>query len=391
MSSWAVAITAASRAVSAPMTTTTVSAELEASNSVWVRATRNTPAVTMVAAWISADTGVGPAMASGSHTYSGICALLPVQARNSSSAMAVAAPAASPETRPKTWSKSRVPNLAKIRKIASRNPTSPMRLAMNAFLAAAGTSGLVNQKPISRYEQRATPSPPRYMTRKFCASTSVSIAAAIPKAAAISRVASQPAAPRRRRPTRVLMAKPPSGSSGSSQTRRIAPVAFRASSPLEQVDVVDAGRRALAEDGHQDAEADDHLGGGDHHHEEGQDLPVQVAVQLGEGDERQVDGVQHQLHAHEHHDGVAPDEHSGHADGEQQRRQHQVPARLDSHGTGSSSRAPSLGPAPSLAAGEVRATRSRSRSPRSTWRLPSTSAPTAATTSSRPVASKANT
>src|SRR6266536_42043 len=178
MSSWAVAITAASRAVSAPMTTTTVSAELEASNSVWVRATRNTPAVTMVAAWISADTGVGPAMASGSHTYSGICALLPVQARNSSSAMAVAAPAASPETRPKTWSKSSVPNLAKIRKIASRNPTSPMRLAMNAFLAAAGTSGLVNQKPISRYEQRPTPSQPRYMTRKFCASTSVSIAAA---------------------------------------------------------------------------------------------------------------------------------------------------------------------------------------------------------------------
>jgi hypothetical protein len=27
-----------------------------------------TPAVTMVAAWMSAETGVGPAMASGSHT-----------------------------------------------------------------------------------------------------------------------------------------------------------------------------------------------------------------------------------------------------------------------------------------------------------------------------------
>ena len=32
----------------------------------------------MVAAWISADTGVGPAIASGSQTYSGICADLPV-------------------------------------------------------------------------------------------------------------------------------------------------------------------------------------------------------------------------------------------------------------------------------------------------------------------------
>ena len=31
-----------------------------------VRTTRYTPAVTIVAAWISADTGVGPAIASGS-------------------------------------------------------------------------------------------------------------------------------------------------------------------------------------------------------------------------------------------------------------------------------------------------------------------------------------
>ena len=41
------------------------------------RATRYTPAVTIVAAWISAETGVGPAIASGSQTCSGICADLP--------------------------------------------------------------------------------------------------------------------------------------------------------------------------------------------------------------------------------------------------------------------------------------------------------------------------
>ena len=35
-------------------------------NSTLVRATRYTPAVTIVAAWISAETGVGPAIASGS-------------------------------------------------------------------------------------------------------------------------------------------------------------------------------------------------------------------------------------------------------------------------------------------------------------------------------------
>ena len=43
-----------------------------------------TPAVTIVAAWISAETGVGPSIASGSQTYSGICALLPAAPTNSS-------------------------------------------------------------------------------------------------------------------------------------------------------------------------------------------------------------------------------------------------------------------------------------------------------------------
>ena len=43
-----------------------------------MRATRYTPLVTIVAAWMSADTGVGPAMASGSQVRSGICADLPV-------------------------------------------------------------------------------------------------------------------------------------------------------------------------------------------------------------------------------------------------------------------------------------------------------------------------
>ena len=36
----------------------------------------------MVAAWIKAETGVGPAMASGSQTWSGNWALLPTQPAN---------------------------------------------------------------------------------------------------------------------------------------------------------------------------------------------------------------------------------------------------------------------------------------------------------------------
>jgi hypothetical protein len=55
---------------------------------------RNTPEVTMVAAWISAETGVGPAMASGSQMYSGSCADLPQAPTNSSRPMPVAVTAA---------------------------------------------------------------------------------------------------------------------------------------------------------------------------------------------------------------------------------------------------------------------------------------------------------
>ena len=46
---------------------------------------RYTPAETMVAAWIIAETGVGPSMASGSHTCSGHWADLPTVPRNSNS------------------------------------------------------------------------------------------------------------------------------------------------------------------------------------------------------------------------------------------------------------------------------------------------------------------
>src|SRR4029453_6904266 len=104
-------------------------------------------------------------------------------------------------------------------------------------------------------------------------SSSKKAARATAKAAATARVAIQPARARRRWPNTTLTANPARGSSGSSQISRVAPVAFRAPSPLEQVDVVDRGRRALAEDGDQDAEADHDLGGRHHHDEEGQHLP----------------------------------------------------------------------------------------------------------------------
>src|SRR5215212_1108094 len=65
---------AASSAVNAPTNATVIIAASLPTNSVPHRAIMYTPAVTIVAAWISALTGVGPSIASGSHVCSGICA-----------------------------------------------------------------------------------------------------------------------------------------------------------------------------------------------------------------------------------------------------------------------------------------------------------------------------
>ena len=48
--------------------------------------------MTIVAAWMSAETGVGPSIASGSQTWRGICALLPHAPTKSSSATTVSGP-----------------------------------------------------------------------------------------------------------------------------------------------------------------------------------------------------------------------------------------------------------------------------------------------------------
>ena len=52
----------------APITVTNDSATSEYSNNGLIRATMKMPAVTIVAAWISAEIGVGPSIESGNHT-----------------------------------------------------------------------------------------------------------------------------------------------------------------------------------------------------------------------------------------------------------------------------------------------------------------------------------
>ena len=119
-----------------------------------------TPAVTMVAAWINADTGVGPSIASGSQVCRPSCADLPIAPTNSSRQIVVitskraprnekVAPAW-PGTATRIVSIDTVPNTMKVAKIPSEKPKSPTRLTTNALIAAALALGLVYQKPMSR-------------------------------------------------------------------------------------------------------------------------------------------------------------------------------------------------------------------------------------------------
>src|SRR6266849_1886134 len=76
------ATSAMDRAVIAPITKTTDLAVSDNSYKGDMRATMKMPAVTMVAAWISAEIGVGPSIESGSQTCSGNCALFPMAPMN---------------------------------------------------------------------------------------------------------------------------------------------------------------------------------------------------------------------------------------------------------------------------------------------------------------------
>ncbi len=124
----------------------------------------NTPAVTIVAAWIRAETGVGPSIASGSQVCSRNWADLPMAPRNSSRQMLSSTGSAWPNTTQaasgvsawnwaavaNTLAKSTVPKVKKMAAMPSAKPKSPTRLTMKAFIAAALALSFLNQKPISR-------------------------------------------------------------------------------------------------------------------------------------------------------------------------------------------------------------------------------------------------
>jgi hypothetical protein len=134
------------------MIATSSSAIGEAAKTGNIRATRYTPATTIVAAWIRAETGVGPAMASGSQTCSGIWADLPIAPQNSRTAPAVTtAGAMSPSpTASKMPPMLNVPAAKNSTKMPIVNPTSPTRVVRKAFIAAFEFGLSSNQCPIRK-------------------------------------------------------------------------------------------------------------------------------------------------------------------------------------------------------------------------------------------------
>ena len=107
-----------------------------------------------MAAWISAETGVGPAIASGSHTWSGNCADLPIVPPNSSSA---AAEMSAVEAPPLATSSPISPMFEVVNpvmntraKIPNMNGTSPTRVVMKALIAEPEFSLSSHQWPIRK-------------------------------------------------------------------------------------------------------------------------------------------------------------------------------------------------------------------------------------------------
>ena len=103
-----------------------------------------------MAAWISALTGVGPSIASGSQVWSGSCADFATAPPSNPSAIRLLAQPPNEPACGKTRSKSSEPVRWINRKSASAIVASPIAFITKAFFAAATAEGRSCQKPISR-------------------------------------------------------------------------------------------------------------------------------------------------------------------------------------------------------------------------------------------------
>src|SRR3569832_2549997 len=170
-------------AVMAPITSTKESAVSDNSNNGDMRVTMKIPAVTMVAAWINAEIGVGPSIESGNQTCRGNCADLPMAPMNRQM-QATVNNIQSVNGNVSCANASRLANTsvlfiepayASSRPKPRIKPKSPTRLTRNAIMLAKIALGRVYQNPISRYDTSPTASQPKNSCRKLLLMTSISI------------------------------------------------------------------------------------------------------------------------------------------------------------------------------------------------------------------------
>src|SRR5262249_53775169 len=100
-------------------------------------------------------------------------------------------------------------------------------------------------------------------------------------------------------------------------------------SPFHDVDLVDIQRLLVPEERNDDRQADGRLGRRHRHHKEDEDLARAVAEERREGDQREVDRIQHQLDTHEDDDRVPPCEHADDPDREENGADREVVIQRD--------------------------------------------------------------
>src|ERR671924_1126662 len=170
-------IVAAISSVRQPTIAPTSAAAGACSKSGCMRAIRYTPAVTIVAAWIRAETGVGPSIASGSQVCSGTWADFANAPTSSSRQPATRSPSLRPNSPAASNArrKSSEPTCLKMKYVPSTRPTSPTTLITNALMPAAVAVVRRYQNEIRKYDAAPTNAQPMISMRKFAASTSSSM------------------------------------------------------------------------------------------------------------------------------------------------------------------------------------------------------------------------
>src|ERR1700746_770332 len=112
----------------------------------------------MVAAWINAETGVGPSIASGNQTCSGNWADFPTAPQKIRSATIAANVAWSPKAdiRGAISTNMTEPVVIQSIRMPVINPKAPIRVVMNALFAASAAASRKNQWPINTYDVNPT-------------------------------------------------------------------------------------------------------------------------------------------------------------------------------------------------------------------------------------------